>query len=383
MKTAAVYENNSYKKSLKSKIIDIRKGDTTEVVLEETIFYPEGGGQPADKGYLEIEHSQIKVIDVQEKDEICLQIEEGTEVQIGDEVEQFIDWNFRFNNMQNHSAEHIFSGLMSKLYSANNVGFHIGKDYFTCDYDVDLIRDDIEKVEKQANEVIQRNISVRSFYPSENEIAEMDYRSKKEIEGDIRITEIPDVDQCACCGTHVANSGEIGYLKLISTERYKKGIRCTVKAGMKAVDYSIAGHHILEKIGKDFSCSMEDVLDRLDKADLEKTKLIEEIKTLKKEKIKSLLSEIESSNSLYLELDLSMEEGRAFANDLMDKVNHSLLVLGNNQFIIASKEGKAKEIFEGLKEELKGGGSPTMIQGKINGTVDLEKKFYTSIVDNI
>lgn len=95
MKTAAVYEHDSYKKSLKSKIIDIRKGDRTELILEETIFYPEGGGQPADKGYLEINHSKVRVMDVQEKDEICLQIEEGKEVQIGDEVEQFIDWDFR------------------------------------------------------------------------------------------------------------------------------------------------------------------------------------------------------------------------------------------------------------------------------------------------
>ena len=379
MKTAAVYEHDSYKKSLKSKIIDIRKGDRTELILEETIFYPEGGGQPADKGYLEINHSKVRVMDVQEKDEICLQIEEGKEVQIGDEVEQFIDWDFRFNNMQNHSAEHIFSGLLSKLYSANNVGFHIGKDYFTCDYDVELSRNEIEKVERQANEVIQRDIAVRSFYPSENEIAEMDYRSKKEIEGEIRITEIPGIDQCACCGTHVANSGEIGYLKLISAERYKKGIRCTLKAGMEAVNQSIEVYNIIDKIGKDFSCSMEDILDRLDKADLEKTKLIEEIKILKKEKIKSLLSEIESSNSLYLEMDLSMEEGRAFAKDLLEKVNTALLVLANNQFIIASKEGKAKEIHEKFKDDLKGGGSPMMVQGKIVQRNELGNRFYDCV----
>lgn len=148
---------------------------------------------------------------------------------------------------------------------------------------------------------------------------------------------------------------------------------------MEAVNQSIEVYNIIDKIGKDFSCSMEDILDRLDKADLEKTKLIEEIKILKKEKIKSLLSEIESSNSLYLEMDLSMEEGRAFAKDLLEKVNTALLVLANNQFIIASKEGKAKEIHEKFKDDLKGGGSPMMVQGKIVQRNELGKRFYDCV----
>lgn len=380
MKTEVVFDNNPYLKRLKGKIIDIRYRKNVEVLFDKTIFYPEGGGQPSDRGYIEADQGRIAVTNVQKEDEIWHTVEEGEKLEIGMEVEEVIDWDRRFRNMQAHSAEHIFSGLLAKYYNANNIGFYISEKYFTCDYDIPLGKEKIREIEILANKIIQKNIPIDSYYPSEEELDTLEYRSKKEIQERIRITRIPEVDSCACCGTHVGYSGEIGYMKLIAVENYKKGIRCTIKAGMTAVEHSIEAFSIIEDISRKHSCSMEDIIDRLEKAEKEQNKLAEEIKALKKEKIRSFIEKIDSQREVFLEADLGIEEGRDLANELLLKIETVFLSLEKDQFLIASKEKLAKEIFEELKEFLRGGGSKSMVQGKIlSGKEELEEHFYSTL----
>lgn len=385
METQAVYEHNSYLKNLKAKIIDIRYKDKIELLFDKTVFYPEGGGQPSDTGYILAGDERVEIIDAQEEEgKIWHTVEKGEHLRIGLEAEQFIDWDKRFQNMQSHSGEHIFSGLLSKYYKANNTGFHIGKDYFTCDYDIELSREKLQEIEILVNTVIQKNIPIDSSYPSQEEIEKIDYRSKKEIDGPIRITAIPEVDSCACCGTHVGSSGEIGYIKLISFERYKKGIRCTLKAGMAAVKYSVSASDIVEEIGRKYSCSMGDVIDRLEKTEKDKETLLNEIKVLKKEKILAVSEKIEKQENLYLKLDADMEDGRVIANELLSKCRNLFLHLNKDQFLIASRKEQAKVIFEEMKENLRGGGSSSMVQGKIvKENENMEKDFYSCVERNL
>ncbi|MDO5649057.1 MAG: alanyl-tRNA editing protein [Gallicola sp.] len=378
MKTEAVYNNNPYLKRVKGKIIDIRYRENMEVLFDKTIFYPEGGGQPSDRGYIERDQKRFLITNVQEEGEIWHTVEEGEKLEVGMEVEEVLDWDRRFRNMQAHSAEHIFSGLLAKYHNANNIGFYISEKYFTCDYDIPLGKEKIREIEILANKIIQKNIPIDSYYPPEEELDTLDYRSKKEIQGRIRITRIPEVDNCACCGTHVGYSGEIGYMKLITVEKYKKGIRCTIKAGMPAVEHSIEAFSIIEEIGRKHSCSMEDIIGRLEKAEKEQNKLVEEIKALKKEKIRSLIEKIDSQKEIFLEEDLGIEDGRDLANELLQKIETVFLRLEKDQFLIASKEKQAKEIFEEMKEFLRGGGSESMVQGKIlSGKEELEERFYS------
>ena len=148
-------------------------------------------------------------------------ISEECEAHIGDFVAGSIDFEYRFSNMQNHSGEHIFSGLAKKYFDCTNVGFHLSDSEVTFDYDKPLSDEEIEFLEKEVNKVIYENHKIWAYYPSEEELLKLDYRSKKEIEGAVRLVEIEDVDLCACCAPHVGRTGEIGILKVVDFINYK------------------------------------------------------------------------------------------------------------------------------------------------------------------
>lgn len=174
--------------------------------LDRTAFYPEGGGQPADTGSL----GEAAVLDVREKPEGIVHITDKP-LKAGSRVNGIIDWERRFCHMQNHSGEHILSGIVHKHYGLDNVGFHMGKDEVTVDFNGILTMEQIEAVETEVNELIWQDIPVLESYPSKEELSLMDYRSKKELSGQVRLIEFPGGDVCACCGTHVITAGEIGF----------------------------------------------------------------------------------------------------------------------------------------------------------------------------
>lgn len=208
------------------------KGDWV-VTLNRTGFYPEGGGQPSDTGTL----GQVPVLYVWEKGDQVYHRVAGP-LQTGQLVEGVIDWQRRYDHMQHHTGEHILSGLIHGKYGYDNVGFHMGEQAVTIDFNGVLTWDQLEELEDEANRIVWANVPVQEAFPSPEKRNEMDYRSKKELTGDVRIITIPGADVCACCGTHVENTGEVGMIKVTGMIHYKGGVRISILCGRKAVlDY--------------------------------------------------------------------------------------------------------------------------------------------------
>ncbi len=199
-----------------------------EITLDATAFYPEGGGQPCDLGTL----GGARVLDVQERgDEVihlCDRPLNGT-------VEGLIDWARRFDLMQQHSGEHMVSGVICRRYGCHNVGFHIGAGLVTIDFDAPLPAEALSDIESEVNAAIWRDLPLNCWTPSEAELPGVAYRSKRALPWPVRIVEVPGVDICACCGVHVRTSGEIGLVKLVSCVKFHQGVRIEMACGGRAM----------------------------------------------------------------------------------------------------------------------------------------------------
>ena len=207
--------------------------DYWKVALDQTAFFPEGGGQAGDTGYL----GDVEVFDTHGKNgEIWHYTRQPLE--IGAEVKGVLDWKKRFSRMQQHSGEHIVSGLIHTRFGYDNVGFHLGEEEVTMDFNGPITKEELLEIETAANQVVFGNVPIQISYPSKEELAVLDYRSKIEIEGQVRIVTIPDIDVCACCAPHVNTTGEIGLIKLTNVQSHRGGVRVNLLAGDRALrDY--------------------------------------------------------------------------------------------------------------------------------------------------
>ncbi len=234
MITEKLYESNAYLKEFSAAVLSCEAGEGGWLVeLDRTAFYPEGGGQPCDLGTL----GGARVLDVQERDGAVLHT---VDAPLAGTVAGRIDWARRFDLMQQHSGEHLVSGTAHRLYGCENVGFHMGAELITIDFDRVLSMEELLRVEALVNEAIwaDRETQVR-YYDSEAACPE-DYRSKKAIAGRLRLVEFPGADLCACCGTHVARTGEIGVVKLLSVVKFHQGVRVELVCGRRAYEYLAA-----------------------------------------------------------------------------------------------------------------------------------------------
>ena len=222
--------------------------DGFAVVLDRTAFYPEGGGQPYDTGVL----GGAEVLDVHEKASVITH-KCAAPLPVGAAVHGKIDRAQRFDHMQQHSGEHIISGLLCSTFHCDNVGFHMGADVVTIDYNAPITWEQALEVEHRANAYIWADHPIRIWYPSPEELATLPYRSKKALEGPVRITEFPGADMCACCGTHVARSGQVGLLKLLSCQKFRDGARLELLCGRRALDYLSASWEQARQIGQALS----------------------------------------------------------------------------------------------------------------------------------
>ena len=234
MLTEKLYERDAYLKDFSAQVLscDAVQGGFA-VVLDRTAFYPEGGGQPCDLGVL----GGARVLDVQEREGVVVHT---VDAPLSGSVSGRIDWARRFDLMQQHSGEHMVSGTAHRLYGCENVGFHMGAELITIDFDRVLRMEELLRVEALVNAAIweDRAVAVRC-YDSEAACPE-DYRSKKAIDGRLRLVEFPGTDLCACCGTHVARTGEIGVVKLLSVVKFHQGVRVELVCGKRAYEYLAA-----------------------------------------------------------------------------------------------------------------------------------------------
>ena len=231
--TKRLYYEDVYKKEFTAKVLECREAKKGfHIILDESAFYPEGGGQPSDTGYL----NDVKVKEVHEKEGELLHYTDQP-MEAGTEVQGRIDWARRFDLMQQHSGEHMVSGLIHEAYGYDNVGFHMGSDTITIDLNGPLDEVQLAEIERKTNQKIWEDTQIKIIYPTAEELEKIDYRSKKELTGQVRIVEFPGVDICACCGTHVTHTGEIGMVKLLSVEKFREGVRIEMICGKRVLDY--------------------------------------------------------------------------------------------------------------------------------------------------
>lgn len=380
--TKKLYYTDSYLTDFTATVLSCNEGKKGyEVVLDQTAFYPEGGGQPSDEGIL----GGVKVKDVRIKDHVIYHIVECP-LEVGNSVEGKIDFDKRFDMMQQHSGEHIISGLINKHYGYNNVGFHLSRENMTADVDGELTSEQVSEIEYLANEAIYKNIPVQGAIYGQEEIREMTYRSKIELNEDVRLVTIPGYDTCACCGTHVKYTGEIGMIKFISSERHRGGTRLTLACGKRALkDYS-KKQEIVSSAMAILSAKPEMITSHLQKLQEEfnetKFKLAEVKGKLFSYKVEEYIK-CNQATLCICEEGLVPEELRKLCTLLIQKVDKTCLVvtpdatgfkyaLGNSQIDIRPLCKAMNMKFQG-----KGGGSSELCQGSLLGEWEEIKLFLS------
>ena len=180
-----------------------------------------------------------------------------------------IDWARRFDHMQQHSGEHIISGILCADYHCDNVGFHLGADTVTIDYNADISWEQALDAQRKANQVIWADREVEIDYPSPAQLAALDYRSKKELTGQVRIVTFPEADCCACCGTHVLRAGQVGIIKVLSCQKFREGVRLEILCGKRALDYLCRTYDQARAIGQQLSVKPQDTLAAVERLEAE------------------------------------------------------------------------------------------------------------------
>lgn len=352
-----------------------------KVVLDRTAFFSEGGGQSADTGILD----GVKVFDVQEKDGILYHMTEKP-LKIGKTVEGKIDWDERFSKMQQHSGEHIVSGLIHQKYGYNNVGFHLGQDAVTMDFDGVITKEQLKEIEFLANEGVAKNLDILVDYPTEEELDKITYRSKIEIEGQIRIVTIEGYDVCACCAPHVKKTGEIGLIKLTNVQNYKGGVRITMLCGFRALaDYNEKETSV-RKVSILMSSKENEIAEAVEQLKEEKAQLKNEIALLQGKLLRSKASQIAEGQEMVclFEPELEGNAPRELANLLLEKnIKICGIFFGNDnegyRYVVGSRSVDTRPIAKCLNEKFsgRGGGKPEMVQGSLKGMENEIYQFFT------
>ena len=254
METEKLYYQDPFMQEFTATVLACEEAKNSfKVVLDRTAFYPEGGGQPADHGAL----GGAAVTDVHEKDGVIFHTCDQA-VEIGETVTGRIDWARRFDHMQQHSGEHIISGILCTDYHCDNVGFHLGADVVTIDYNADISWEQALDAERKANESIWADRAVEVTYPDKAALDALDYRSKKELTGQVRIVTFPGADCCACCGTHVLRAGQVGMVKVLSCQKFRDGVRLEIISGRRALAYLGRTYDQAKAIGQQLSVKPQD-----------------------------------------------------------------------------------------------------------------------------
>jgi alanyl-tRNA synthetase len=384
-KTVKLYEEDAYNKEFEAVVMSCEKDkDRYLVSLDRTAFYPEGGGQPADTGYI----AGIRVTDTQEKDGIIYHYTENP-LEPGISVQCSIDWKRRFSNMQQHSGEHILSGIIVQLSGFDNVGFHIGSEFVTLDYNGPLTDEILKEAESRANSAIYANLPVNVRVYSNEEIIDVDYRSKKEIEGPVRIVEVPGCDRCACCGTHVARAGEIGIIKIIKAQNYKGGTRVYILCGNRALEHFRGALESVDKISTLLSARPDQVFEATAQLLEESEEQKSRIAGLQTKLFEIMAEQVENEfdGNIYTTImdDLSADELRQYALILVEKVGTCLLFSANAnegyRYACASSEIDCREITVNLNKTLegRGGGTPKLTQGAVKSGREKIESFIASL----
>ncbi len=383
MKTIKLYYEDAYIKDFEATVlscISVKNGYA--ILLDKTAFFPEGGGQKSDEGFI----GGVAVIDVQEvEDEIYHYTSQPLEA--GVNVACSINWDKRFLRMQNHSGEHIVSGIVNSLFGYDNVGFHMEEGSVTVDFNGELTREQLDLIEDKANQSVYANYNINCFFPSVDKLDNYDYRSKLDLTENVRLVEIENTDLCACCAPHVKSTGEIGLIKILDFMRHRGGVRVVMKSGADALtDYRQKYRNVYE-ISNLLSAKQENVADYV-------KRLLDETDSIKREFYQFRLSVAQrdkenlkySGNLSYFITDgYDADMMREIANYGAEKSELSIVFTGNDElgysYIACSLSCDMKTVAKQINSNLngRGGGRDTMIQGKVIATKDRIMKFIETV----
>ena len=354
-----------------------KDGENYKIRLDRTAFFPEGGGQYADHGTL----NEYEVHDVKgEQGDVWHYTSHPFEA--GDVVEGKIDWQERFEKMQQHTGEHIISGLVHARFGYNNVGFHLGGDSCTMDFDGEISKEELAEIEWKANEAVVKNLEVQVTYPSKEELENIAYRSKIEIEGQIRIVTIPGYDVCACCAPHVKTTGEIGQIKLTNAQRYKGGVRITMLCGFRALCDYRQKLSATRQISASLCAKENETAEAVERLKEENNALKQELDRQKKMLLEYKVKEVDPTQKIVclFEEGLDGEGPRFLMNQILEK-QHDICAVFNRQpetseegklsyrYVIGSKTLDMRLLVKELNSQFRGrgGGKPEMVQGSLFG----------------
>ena len=351
------------------------------VALDKTAFFPNEGGQSCDTGVI----CGAKVLSVDEENGIITHTLDKA-LEKGQVVECQLDFMDRFKKMQNHTAEHIVSGLIHSAYGFDNVGFHLGDGYMTADFNGELTQEMLEDIEYKANLVVAACKQIKTYYPDEETLRSMAYRSKLDFYENVRIVEIEDTDKCACCAPHVENTGEVGIIKVLDAIRYKGGTRITMIAGLDALADYKARLSEIKHISMAISAKQSEVAEGVDRLLDEMGKLKGTVSSLKREIMNMKLEGMENTDGsiiLFEEFD-DMLALRNLANDAVKKCGKVFAVFSKSddgyKYIIASNTLDLKALSREINAAIdgRGGGSKQMIQGSCTASEETIKAYFSS-----
>ncbi len=350
-----------------------------EVVLDRTAFFPEGGGQSGDSGTLD----GVRVLDTHEKGGEVVHYCDAP-IAVGKSVSGKLDFDLRFRRMQNHSGEHIVSGIVNKMFGFDNVGFHMGSEDITVDYNGYLDRDQIDEVERRANAAVFANLEIRTEFPDSEKLATMSYRSKLELTENVRIVNIDGIDTCACCAPHVKRTGEIGIIKLLDAIHYKGGVRIHLLCGYDALaDYG-ARYEAIRKMANDMCVKQNEVADAFSKKTEEFAELRYKYSRLKAEITDAKIARLSPTegNILVFEDEADGDTMRRIADAGADLCSGICAVFGKSgegySYVCVSRHedlrARSKEINAAISG--RGGGSAQMIRGSCAATREEIEKYF-------
>lgn len=386
--TEKLYYSDSHLFSFQTEVISCEeeKGEYL-TVLAATAFFPEGGGQRADTGYI----GAARVRDVFEKNGIIYHITDRP-LEQGSRAECSIDAEQRLRRMQNHSGEHIVSGTVHNLFGYDNVGFHMGEGLMTIDFSGELSAEDIERVETLANEKVRENAVIRTYFPKSDELADIEYRSKLDLTENVRLVEIEGCDRCACCAPHVSRTGEVGLIKILSFMRHRGGTRIELTCGMDALDAVRAMLGSVRKISAMLSVPADKVSDGVERAIAVQTVQKERIAVLSMEnaKLTAESAPYKDGNICLFNNVLDEVALRELINLTMLKCSGISAVFSGNdnegyRYIIGSSNidlrSCSKQINAGISG--RGGGKPTMISGSCSADRNTIETFISGFAPEL
>ena len=348
------------------------------VTLDATAFYPTGGGQECDLGIL----GGVRVLDVKEQGEQIIHLCESA-LEVGAQVTGTIDWERRFDHMQQHSGEHLVMGQIFQKFGYHNVGFHMGGHLVTIDLDGPVTWEDLMQIERRTNEIICQNLPVKTWYPAPEELANIPYRSKKRIPWPVRIVEFGGEDVCACCGTHVKYTGEIGLVKFVSCIKFKEGVRIEMASGKRAADLFQNIFEQNRQVSQTFSAKILETGAAAQKFN----------EMLLQEKFRSVglqrkvfagiaNSYAGAERAIHFEPELQPGQVRELADAVAEKATTAIVLSGTDEtgyaICIISKTADTRELGKAVNAALngRGGGKPGAFQGSIKATRAQVEEFF-------